>query len=64
MKNFAVLAAAILALILALVGINAVIRWTSNVTTSVSITQPAPGVRCALASTSNGVGLDCDWSKK
>lgn len=64
MKGFAVLAAAILALVLALVGINAVIRWTSNVTTSVSVIHPAPDVRCALASTSNGVGLDCDWSKK
>lgn len=63
MKNALVVFAVIAAFIAVLFAVNYVVRWSSNITTSVSIIEPGPGVKCALASTSNGVGLDCDWSR-
>lgn len=60
-----VVAVVVAAILAALFGLNYFVRWSSNATTVVTVVNlaNAEGVRCALASTSNGVALDCDWSK-
>lgn len=65
MKNILVIVLFIALCIAALFALNWVVRWSSNATTVVTVVNlaNAEGVRCALASTSNGVALDCDWSK-
>lgn len=65
MKSILIILAYVAVLIGLLFTVSLVVRWSSNATTVVTVVNlaNAEGVRCALASTSNGVALDCDWSK-
>jgi len=47
----------------ATVGVVGTIRWVTNVSTPVVVTEVEPGVHCALATTSDGVAIDC-WQVK
>lgn len=63
MKNALIFAACGVITLVVVLAVSAGTRWFSNATTSVSVTKPKPGVECVLASTTNGVALDCNWEK-
>lgn len=39
-------------------------RWFSTAITSIQISEPAPGVRCASIVTGDGAALHCDWPEQ
>lgn len=63
MKNVILVLVLVAAVVAALFALNAGVRYFSAITTSITVHQVEPGIRCALASTSNGTAIDC-WQPK
>lgn len=67
MKGFLLIAVVVIAFGAVVGGLTYAWRYASNVTTQVSVTNPEPGVHCALASTADGTAISCypdSWVKK